>query len=147
MSETLNNIAKSFIGESVAAIKYSLFAEIAEKEGVIEAKNLFIKTAEQEKTHAKIHFKLLSELCAEKDLKSLKIEVELSTQLGDTLKNINAAINGEVYEFKTMYPGFALTAKNEGYHEIAAKFQALARAEEGHAEKYTLLIKKIGNIK
>ncbi len=145
MSETLKNIAKSFIGESIAAVKYSLFAEIAEKEGLIEAKNLFIKTAEQEKNHAKIQFKFLSELCGKKDLETLKVEVNIPVQLGDTIQNINAAINGEIYEFKNMYPDFAVKAEKEGYSDIAAKFQALARAEEGHAEKYSLLMKKIKN--
>ncbi|WEU39869.1 MAG: rubrerythrin family protein [Candidatus Odinarchaeum yellowstonii] len=147
MSETLNNIAKAFIGESVAAVKYTLFAEIADKDGLIEAKNLFIKTAEQEKIHAKIHFRLLSELCAKRNTSILKVAVQLPVELGDTLKNIELALNGEVYEFKTMYPDFAEKAKKEGYEEIAERFQALARAEEGHAEKYNSLMKKIKTLK
>jgi len=143
MSETLKNIAKSFIGESVAASKYMLFAEIAEKEGFTEAEKAFIKTAEQEKTHAKIHYKLLNQLAGKEGFKELKVEVKLPTDLGSTFKNIDMAVNGEVYEFKEMYPYFAKTAKDEGYTDIAVKFLALARAEEGHAEKYKALLRKL----
>ncbi|MHA1410144.1 MAG: rubrerythrin family protein [Candidatus Odinarchaeia archaeon] len=145
MIETIKNLAKAFIGESMARNRYTMYAEIAEKEGYPEVAKVFLKTADQEKLHAKTNFMLLKELAKETntDLSNFIVETEVPTALGSTKENLEAAIAGETYEYTEMYPTFAETAEKEGYPKIAIKFKGISTAEKNHSEKYRVLLEKI----
>jgi rubrerythrin len=123
-TETEKNLQTAFAGESQARNKYTYFASVAKKEGYEQIAALFLKTADNEKEHAKMWFKELGEL-------------------GDTAANLEAAANGENYEWTDMYAGFAETAEKEGFPELAAKFRAVADIEKHHEERYRALLKNV----
>ena len=119
-TQTEKNLAAAFAGESQARNKYSYFASAAKKEG--------LKTAENEKEHAKMWFKELN-------------------GIGDTAANLEAAAEGENYEWTDMYEGFAKTAEEEGFPELAAKFRLVAAIEKHHEERYRALLKNVETAK
>ena len=121
-TQTEKNLEAAFAGESKARNKYTYFASVAKKEGYEQIAALFLKTAENEKEHAKMWFKELE-------------------GLGDTAKNLGAAADGENYEWTDMYEGFAKTAEEEGFPELAAKFRAVAAIEKHHEERYRALVR------
>ena len=123
-TQTEKNLRSAFSGESEARNKYTYFASVAKKEGYEQMSALFLKTAENEKEHAKMWFKELS-------------------GLGDTSENLANAAAGENYEWTDMYAGFAKTAEEEGFTELAAKFRAVAEIEKHHEERYRALLKNI----
>ena len=123
-TKTEQNLLAAFSGESQARNKYTYFASVAKKEGYEQISAIFAKTAENEKEHAKMWFKLLGEL-------------------GDTAKNLAAAAAGENYEWTDMYATFAKEADEEGFVEIAAKFRAVAAIEKAHEERYRALLKNV----
>ncbi|MDD6673794.1 MAG: ferritin family protein [Eubacteriales bacterium] len=123
-TQTEKNLQEAFAGESQARNKYTYFASVAKKEGYEQMAALFLKTADNEKEHAKMWFKELAEL-------------------GDTPANLKAAADGENYEWTDMYEGFAKTADEEGFHELAEKFRAVAAIEKHHEERYRALLKNI----
>ncbi len=123
-TQTEKNLQSAFAGESMARNKYTYFASVAKKEGYEQMSALFIKTAENEKEHAKLWFKELGEL-------------------GKTPENLKAAAEGENYEWTDMYAGFAVTADEEGFHELAEKFRQVALIEKAHEERYLKLLKNI----
>lgn len=123
-TQTEKNLQEAFSGESQARNKYTYFASVAKKEGYEQMAALFLKTAENEKEHAKMWFKELA-------------------GLGDTKENLAAAAEGENYEWTDMYEGFAKTAEEEGFPELAAKFRAVAAIEKHHEERYRALLKNI----
>ena len=123
-TQTEKNLQEAFAGESQARNKYTYFASVAKKEGYEQMAALFLKTADNEKEHAKMWFKELAEL-------------------GDTPANLKAAADGENYEWTDMYEGFAVTAEEEGFTELAAKFRAVAAIEKHHEERYRALLKNI----
>ena len=123
-TKTEKNLQEAFAGESQARNKYTYFASVAKKEGYEQMAALFLKTADNEKEHAKMWFKELAEL-------------------GDTKANLAAAADGENYEWTDMYDGFAKTAEEEGFPELAAKFRAVAAIEKHHEERYRALLKNI----
>lgn len=123
-TETEKNLLAAFSGESQARNKYTYFASKAKKEGYEQIAALFLKTAENEKEHAKIWFK---------ELKGI----------GDTVENLNTAADGENYEWTDMYEDFAKTAEKEGFVELAEKFRAVAQIEKHHEERYRALLKNI----
>ena len=120
-SQTEKNLWAAFAGESQARNKYSYYASRAKKDGYVQIANIFSETADNEKEHAKIWFKLLS-------------------GIGDTKANLRAAAEGEHEEYVSMYPGFAKTAREEGFDKIADLFEAVARIEKEHEERYKLLL-------
>lgn len=129
-SKTETNILTAFAGESQARNRYSFAAKAAKKEGYVQIAAIFERTAEQERAHAKSLFKLL---------KGGEVEIQASFPagtIGTTMENLESAATGEEYEYMEMYPGFAETAKEEGFHVIAAIFSAIARAEQQHAKQY-----------
>lgn len=133
-TRTEKNILTAFAGESQARNRYTYAAKVAEKEGFVQIAHLFIRTAEQERVHAKTLFKLLQ-----------GGEVEITAAfpagvLGTTLENLEAAAGGEEHEYMDMYPSFAKTAEEEGFPLIAATFRAIAKAEQQHARQYRALI-------
>ncbi|MDD6532110.1 MAG: ferritin family protein [Ruminococcus sp.] len=123
-TQTEKNLQEAFAGESQARNKYTYFASVAKKEGYEQMSALFLKTADNEKEHAKLWFKELA-------------------GLGDTKSNLADAADGENYEWTDMYDGFAKTAEEEGFPELAAKFRAVGEIEKHHEERYRALLKNI----
>ncbi len=129
-SKTEQNLLKAFAGESQARNRYTYFASKAKKEGYEQIAAIFEETANQEKEHAKRLFKFLE---------GGELEITASFPagvIGSTLENLKAAAGGENYEYTQMYPEFAKTAKEEGFNEIAAVFEAIAIAEKQHEKRY-----------
>lgn len=118
------NLMAAFSGESQARNKYTYFASVAKKQGFEQIAALFLKTADNEKEHAKLWLK---ELCG----------------IGDTAENLAAAADGENYEWTDMYEGFAKTAEEEGFAGLAAKFRLVAAIEKHHEERYRALLRNV----
>ena len=133
-SRTEKNILTAFAGESQARNRYSFAAKAAKKEGLVQIANIFEKTAEQERAHAKTLFKLLE---------GGEVEVQASFPagtIGTTLENLEAAAAGEEHEYMEMYPEFAQIAEEESFSLIAVIFKAIAKAEQQHAKQYRTFI-------
>ena len=123
-TKTERNLHAAFSGESEARNKYTYFASVARQEGYEQIAALFLKTAENEREHAKLWFKELD-------------------GLGDTARNLVSAANGEHYEWTDMYAEFAKTAEEEGFSELAARFRLVAEVEKHHDERYRALLKNV----
>ena len=123
-TQTEKNLEAAFAGESQARNKYTYFASKAKKEGYEQIAALFLKTADNEKEHAKLWFKELN-------------------GIGSTAENLAAAADGENFEWTDMYEGFAQTAEKEGFKELAAKFRLVAAIEKHHEERYRALLKNV----
>ena len=123
-TQTEKNLMEAFSGESQARNKYTYFASVAKKQGFEQIAALFLKTADNEKEHAKMWFKELE-------------------GIGDTAENLKAAAEGENYEWTDMYEGFAKTAEEEGFVELAARFRLVAAVEKHHEERYRALLKNV----
>ncbi|MBR3745041.1 MAG: rubrerythrin family protein [Bacteroidales bacterium] len=123
-TQTEKNLQTAFAGESQARNKYTYFASVAKKQGFEQISALFLKTAENEKEHAKIWFKELN-------------------GIGDTAANLAAAAEGENYEWTDMYAEFAKTADAEGFPELAKKFRLIGAIEKHHEERYRALLKNV----
>ena len=125
-SKTYENLKTAFAGESQARNKYTYFASKAKKEGYEQIAAIFEETAGNEKEHAKMWFK---ELC--------------DGAVPDTVENLKAAAEGENYEYTDMYKEFAATAREEGFEEIAKKFEGVAAIEKAHEERFLKLLENI----
>lgn len=123
-SQTEKNLEAAFAGESQARNKYTYFASVAKKQGFEQIADLFLKTADNEKEHAKMWFKELN-------------------GIGDTAENLIAAAEGENYEWTDMYEDFAKTAEEEGFTELAHKFRLVAAIEKHHEERYRALLRNV----
>ncbi|MBP5209854.1 MAG: rubrerythrin family protein [Clostridia bacterium] len=123
-TRTEQNLRDAFAGESQARNKYAYFASVAKKEGYEQISAIFAATAENEKEHAKLWFK---------ELKGI----------GTTAENLADAADGENYEWTDMYEGFAKTAEEEGFPELAAKFRGVAAIEKRHEERYRALLANV----
>ena len=123
-TQTEKNLEAAFAGESMARNKYTYYASKAKKEGYEQIAALFLKTADNEKEHAKLWFKELQ-------------------GIGNTAENLVSAANGENYEWTDMYAGFAETAEAEGFKGLAAKFRLVAAIEKHHEERYRALLKNV----
>ena len=123
-TKTEKNLWDAFAGESQARNKYSYFAKVAKKEGYEQISALFSETAENEKEHAKLHFKALK-------------------GIGNTIENLKEAASGENYEWTEMYPTMANEARAEGFIEIAEMFEGIAKIEKHHEERYRKLLSNI----
>ena len=123
-TQTEKNLQTAFAGESQARNKYTYFASVAKKEGYEQISAIFLKTADNEKEHAKMWFKELGEL-------------------GNTAENLLHAAEGENYEWTDMYAGFADTAEAEGFKALAAKFRMVAAIEKTHEERYRQLLSNV----
>ena len=126
-SKTEANLKEAFAGESQANRRYLYFSRRADVEGYPDVAGLFRDVAEGETGHAFGHFEFLEEVG----------DPVTGVPVGDTEKNLKSAIEGETYEYTEMYPGFARTARDEGFEEIAEWFETLARAEKSHAGRFT----------
>ena len=145
MKNTIQNLAKAFVGESQARNRYSFYSKIAKKEGFEQISEIFLLTAENEREHAKWLFRLINELKSKSDesLDEIKIEAGVPTTLGDTAENLKAAIAGENFEQTQMYPEFADMAEEEGLTEIATRIRAIAVAEKHHEERFRKLLEEV----
>ncbi len=123
-TQTEKNLMAAFAGESEARNKYTYFASKAKKDGFEQIAALFLKTADNEKEHAKLWFKELG-------------------GIGSTDENLLSAAEGENYEWTDMYEGFAKTADEEGFHELAARFRLVAAVEKHHEERYRALLHNV----
>ncbi|MBQ9872850.1 MAG: rubrerythrin family protein [Thermoguttaceae bacterium] len=123
-TQTEKNLEAAFAGESQARNKYTYFASKAKKEGFEQIAAIFLATADNEKEHAKMWFKELN-------------------GIGSTAENLSAAADGENFEWTDMYEGFAKTAEEEGFGELAKKFRAVAAIEKRHEERYRALLKNV----
>jgi len=129
-SETEKNLVKSFVGESQARNRYTYFAGVARKDGLVQIAQIFEETANQEKEHAKRFLKFL-------EGGSVEITDHFqASALGTTLENLREAASGEDHEWQTLYPSFAETAIKEGFNDVAAAFKAIAVAEQQHGKRY-----------
>jgi rubrerythrin len=138
-TETEKNLLTAFAGESQARNRYTYFASQAKKEGYEQMAAIFEETANQEKEHAKRLFKFL-------EGGEATIQAAFPAgMIGTTLENLKAAAAGEHYENTEMYPGFAQTAQQEGFVEIAAVFKMIAVAEKRHEDRYVKLAKNISD--
>ena len=136
-TKTEQNLLKSFAGESQARNRYSYFASAAKKEGYVQIADIFEETANQEKEHAKRFFKFL-------EGGDLEITACFPAgKTGTTAENLLAAANGEHEEHNDLYPGFAAVAKQEGFPEIAAAWNAISVAEKQHEKRYRDLLANI----
>ncbi|MBU0730112.1 MAG: rubrerythrin family protein [Proteobacteria bacterium] len=136
-TKTEKNILTAFAGESQARNRYTYFASKAKKEEFVQIANLFERTANQEKEHAKRLFKFLE---------GGEVEITASFPagvVGATFDNLEEAAAGEKYEHSEMYPGFARIAREEGLDEIAEAFEAIAKAEKQHEKQYRALAANI----
>ena len=127
-TKTEKNLWTAFAGESQARNKYTYFAGVAKKEGYEQIAEIFTKTAENEKEHAKMWFKALGEL-------------------GDTAQNLLHAAEGENYEWTDMYDSFAKTAEEAGFPELAQKFRLVGEIERHHEERYRALLRNVETAK
>ncbi len=123
---TVENLKEAFAGESQARNKYTFFAKVARKEGLLEIAEVFETAAQNEEAHAKVIFKLLN-------------------GIGDTKANLQAAIDGETYEHTDMYPEFLKVAEEEGEEKAAQYFRTVIEVEQHHAEKFAELKKRLEN--
>lgn len=123
-SQTEKNLWAAFAGESQARNKYTYYASKAKKDGYVQISSIFAETADNEKEHAKMWFKLVA-------------------GIGDTVDNLKAAAAGENEEWTSMYPEFAKVAREEGFDKIANLFEMVAKIEKEHEERYKLLVKNI----
>ncbi len=123
-TKTEKNLLEAFAGESQARNKYTYFASVAKKAGYEQIAALFLKTAENEKEHAKLWFKALG-------------------GLGDTEENLKAAAEGENFEWTDMYERMAKEAEEEGFPELAAQFRGVSEIEKHHEERYRKLLQNV----
>ena len=129
-SKTEQNLLAAFAGESQARNKYTYYASQAKKDGYNQIADIFEESANNEKEHAKIWFKILH-----------------GDKIGGTLDNLKDGADGENYEHTVMYPGFAKEAKEEGFTKIAALFDMVAKIEKEHEERYLKLIENLSGDK
>ena len=123
-TQTEKNLRAAFSSESEARNKYTFFASVARKQGFEQIAALFLKTAENEKEHAKLWFRELN-------------------GIGTTAENLLSAANGENYEWTDMYEGFAKTAEEEGFPELAQRFRLVGAVEKHHEERYRALLRNV----
>ncbi|PIP13803.1 MAG: rubrerythrin family protein [bacterium (Candidatus Stahlbacteria) CG23_combo_of_CG06-09_8_20_14_all_34_7] len=123
-TKTEKNLYEAFAGESMARNKYTYFASVAKKEGYEQIAGIFLETSDNEKEHAKLHFKALK-------------------GIGTTLENLIAAAEGEHYETKEMYPRMAATARDENFEDIAIMFEAIGSVEKDHEKRYRKLLDNV----
>jgi rubrerythrin len=125
-TKTHQNLKDAFAGESQANRRYLYFAKVADVEGFPEVAGLFKDTADGETGHAHGHLDFLKQVG----------DPATGLPIGNTAKNLKAAVAGETHEYETMYPGMAKSAREEGFEEIAEWFETLAKAEKSHAGRF-----------
>ena len=138
-TQTEKNLLKSFAGESQARNRYTFFASVAKKEGLVLISDIFAETAQQEKEHAERMFKWL-----EGGIHEITASYPAG-KIGTTAENLEAAAGGEHEEWTDLYPAFAKTAEAEGFKEIAVMYRMISVAEKYHEERYRKLLDRVKN--
>ncbi len=133
-TKTHENLKAAFAGESQANRRYLYFAKVADVEGYPDVAGLFKDTADGETGHAHGHLDFLKQVG----------DPATGKPIGNTEKNLASAVHGETHEYQTMYPGFAKTAREEGFTEVAEWFETLAKAEKSHAGRFEKALKELG---
>jgi len=141
-TKTAENLLKAFAGESQARNRYTYYASAAKKEGYVQISNIFTETADNEKEHAKVFFKLLNESL---NGEGVEITAGYPVALGDTKANLKSAAQGENEEWSQLYPEFADVAEKEGFPAIATTFRNIAKVELKHEARYLKLLQNIEN--
>jgi rubrerythrin len=136
-SKTEKNVLAAFAGESQARNRYSFFASVAKKEGFEQVGAIFAQTAEEEREHAKLFFRLLKGGDAE------ITAAYPAGMIGTTKQNLKAAADGEKMEWGTLYPAFAKAAEDEGFADIARLFKQIAKVETHHEKRYATLLANV----
>lgn len=140
-TETAKNLLASFAGESQARTRYTYYSSVAKKQGYLQVAEIFLETAEQEKEHAKRFYKFLKE-----EFKDEAIEITASYPVAlsdETMDNLKYAAEGENEEWTELYPQAAETARKEGFPQIAAAFENIAKVESFHEKRYKKLLENI----
>ncbi len=147
MKETPKKLYTAFVGESQARNRYTFWSKIAKKEGYVLATKVFLETADQEQQHGSWFYKMLQDFKKEEDFDEMKVlpDASFPTTYGSTIDNLKSAVAGEDLEWQKLYPDIADTAEKEGYPDIAARVQAIMKAEKHHSERYGKLLKLIGD--
>jgi rubrerythrin len=135
-SKTHENLKAAFAGESQANRRYLYFAKVADVEGRPDIAGLFKDTADGETGHAHGHLDYLKQVG----------DPATGLPIGNTEKNLKAAVHGETYEYETMYPGMAKQAREEGHDDIAEWFETLAKAEKSHAGRFSKALNELANL-
>jgi rubrerythrin len=145
MKKTIENLAKAFIGESQARNRYTIYAKVAKKEGYEQLSELFLKTADNEREHAKWSMRMINGLKEEsgETPEEIVVEADVPTTSVNTVENLKASIAGENYEYTEMYPGFADVAEEEGFKDIADRLRTIGQVEEHHEERFTKILGQI----
>ncbi|HIP16168.1 MAG TPA: rubrerythrin family protein [Methanothermococcus okinawensis] len=142
--KTIENLAKAYVGESLARNRYTCFAKIAKKEGYEKIAEIFLLTAENEREHAKWLYYMLNDLMKKEGVENpIKIEIEVPVILGSTAENLRAAIEGEHFENTEMYPEYAKIAEEEGYMDVAERLRAIGVSEKHHEERYKKILENL----
>jgi rubrerythrin len=143
MSKTIKNLITAYLGECQARNRYTFYASAAKKEGFEQIAEIMTTTAEQEKKHGKTFYEFLVKLNKDSETPTnidLNLDLEIEVVLGSTADNLKSCIRLENDEFANLYPKFADEAEAEGHLEIAAKFRAIAHAEEHHKMNFEKLL-------
>ena len=141
-TKTAQNLMHAFAGESQARNRYTYYASIAKKEGFVQIQNIFLETANQEKEHAKRLMKIMNKELA---VETIYTDGQFPVLMSTTAENLKAAAQGENEEYTSMYPGFAKTAREEGFEDIAVILENIAVAEKFHEARYLKLLETLNN--
>jgi len=142
-SNTLKNLMKAFAGESQARNRYTYFASVAKKEGYNQIEAIFLETADNEKEHAKLFYKAITNDLDPKVAVPIEITAAYPVAMGDTEANLVAAAAGEHEEWSDLYLAFAKEADAEGFRDVAATFRLVAEVEKRHEARYLKLAENI----
>lgn len=147
MKETPKKLFTAYVGESQARNRYTFWAKTAKKEGYVLVSNIFLETADQEHQHGSWFYKMLQQFKKEEKFDEMNVlaDATFPTVLGTTIENLKSAITGEDLEYQTLYPDIADTAEKEGYPDIAKRVKAIMKAEKHHSERYSKLLKIVGD--
>ena len=143
-SITAENLMKAFAGESQARMRYTFYAKTAGKEGYKQIEEIFLETAENERSHAKLFYK---HLVAVMNGEVVEINAAYPVGLDSTVMNLEYAANGENEEWSSLYTGFAATADAEGFADVARTFRSIATVEKKHEARYRKLLENVKNQK
>jgi rubrerythrin len=142
--QTMKNLGKAFIGESMARNRYTMYAGIARKEGYQQIAEIFLTTAMNEFEHAEWNMRMLNAVCEKTGSKAdLEVDSDVPHVVKTTPENLAAAIAGEHYETTEMYPGFADIAQKEGFADVATRLRSIGRVEAHHELRYQLLLEQV----
>ncbi|MDP4094978.1 MAG: rubrerythrin family protein [Bacillota bacterium] len=144
-TKTEENLLKAFAGESQARNRYTFYASVADKEGYKQIRSIFLETADNEKEHAKVFYKLLLEGLKEEIPTAVEINASYPVAQGTTFDNLKAAAAGENEEWSELYPAFAKVAGEEDFPEVAAAFKMVGSVEKHHEKRYAKLADNIKN--